>query len=121
MVDHWRFVNAHAPRSIVAQLKCKLFFRILRQLFFRTHLRYVVFPIYLILTLPYKSIKNVWSIKDTYIREKGYNILCYPSLIPSCIRVFIYLLFCPGPIEEGDCEKFGVSLSQLKADNTVQS
>ena len=34
MVDHWRFVNAHAPRSIVVQLKFKLFFRILHQLFF---------------------------------------------------------------------------------------
>ena len=43
------------------------------------------------------------------------------QFIPSCIRVFIYLLFCPGPIEEGDCEKFGVSLSQLKADNTVRN
>ena len=57
----------------------------------------------------------------THIREKGYDILCYPSLIPSCIRIFIYLLFCPGPIEEIDCEKFGVSLSQLKADNTVRN
>ena len=120
MVDHWRFVNAHAPRSIVAQLKCKLFFRILRQLFFRTHLRYVVFPIYLILTYPINQLKMFGQLK-THIREKGYNILCYPSLIPSCIRVFIYLLFCPGPIEEGDCEKFGVSLSQLKADNTVRN
>ena len=57
----------------------------------------------------------------THIREKGYDILCYPSLIPSSIRIFIYLLFCPGPIKEVDCEKFGVSLPQLKADNTVRN
>ena len=120
IVDHWRFVNAHAPCSIVVQLKFKLFFRILHQFFFRTHLRYVVFPIYLILTYPINQFKMFCQLK-THIREKGYDILCYPSLIPSSIRIFIYLLFCPGPIKEVDCEKFGVSLPQLKADNTMRN
>ena len=77
IVDHWRFVNAHAPRSIVAQLKFKLFFRILRQLFFRTHLRYVVFPIYLILTYPINQLKMFGQLK-THIREKVITFYVIP-------------------------------------------
>ncbi len=127
IVDHWRFVSAHAPRSIVVRLKFKLFIRIVHQLFFRTHLRYfvlpilryLVLPIYLILTYPVNQLRMFGQLK-IHTREKGYDILCYPSLIPSCIRLFIYLLFCPGPIQEADCQRFGVSLSQLLADGTVR-
>ena len=128
VIDHWRFISAHAPRSIVTHLKFKLFFRILHQLFFRTHLRYVahpllryfVFPIYLILTYPVNQVRMFGQLK-VHIKEKGDDILCYPSLIPSSIRLFVYLLFCPGPIEETDCQRFGISLSTLLANGTVRN
>lgn len=121
VIDHWRFVARHAPAKYRLQIQCQLIASICYQFLFRTRLRFIILPMIWLLRLPfriicycYKQVKMYGALPRLFINNRQ-HILCYPRKVPSSLRVFVYIFFCPGPLRRNDLESL-----QLKSEALLQ-
>jgi hypothetical protein len=121
VIDHWRFVHLHAPKSHRTLIKLRLVGRAIFNLGLRTPLRPVTLPILWCLLLPRKLLHLALGQVRTFrsfaisVRMKGMDAFCYPRKIPGSVRPFLYLLISPGPVHVNDCGRAGVNAEELVA------
>ncbi|MBE9139841.1 glycosyltransferase [Nodosilinea sp. LEGE 07088] len=119
VVDHWRFVQRHAPAPYRLLNLLRLSRRVAGNLAFRTPLRPFCLPFYWawravqILVMTIKLQAKIFVLFGKDIRDNGVDVLCYPHRIPKLIRIPVYLLLCPGPVRHSDCQGLGLAAETL--------
>ncbi|MBY5790000.1 glycosyltransferase [Rhizobium leguminosarum] len=118
-LDHWRFVTRHAPKEYRNHIRFRLVKRVIADLTLRTPARWFFFPIYLLLTSPWrtwavvKGQKRAFSRLGAAIRRDGADVVCQPKLIPGIIRLPVYLAVAPGPLKREHIEEHGLVADEL--------
>ena len=121
VIDHWRFVHLHAPKSHRNFIKLRLIGRAIFNLGIRTPLRPVTLPILWCLLFPRKLLRLALGQVRTFrsfaisVRMKGMDAFCHPRKMPGSIRPFLYLLVSPGPVHINDCRSAGANAEELVA------
>nr|WP_245305819.1 glycosyltransferase [Rhizobium leguminosarum] len=117
--DHWRFVARHAPNEYRNRIRFRLVKRVIADFTLRTPARWFFFPLYILLTLPWrtwavvKGQKRAFSRFATTIRKDGVNVVCQPKLIPGIVRLPVYLSVAPGPFKREHIEEHGLVADEL--------
>lgn len=117
--DHWRFVARHAPDEYRNRIRFRLVKRVVADFTLRTPARWFFFPLYVLLTLPWRILAVVKGQKRTFsrfaaaIRRDGADVVCQPKLIPGIIRLPVYLAMAPGPLKREHIEERGLIVDEL--------
>jgi len=118
-LDHWRFVTRHAPDEYRNRTRFRLVKRVIADFTLRTPARWFFFPLYVLLTLPWrtwavvKGQKRAFSRLAAAIRKDGADVVCQPKLIPGIIRLPVYLAVAPGPLKREHIEEHGLVADEL--------
>lgn len=110
VIDHWKFVSRHSPMRYRFVNHIRIIFGALKQLLLRTQLRPFILPFYYCLHFTGKQLKSFYRLPEL-VQVHRLQILCNPHVFPSLVRPPIYLLFCPGLLQDKDFGQLGVSPS----------
>ncbi|WP_216854924.1 glycosyltransferase family 2 protein [Burkholderia sp. L27(2015)] len=127
VVDHWRFVERHAPRQFSAAIRRRLIRRVIADFTLRTPLRPIFLPAYWLISLPWRiaavirAQQRMFSCFAVAIRERGIDVLCAPQKFPGLIRLPLYLFAAPGPLSPVDLARHGFNLDELLAQGLLRT
>ncbi|OIO72232.1 MAG: methyltransferase [Zetaproteobacteria bacterium CG_4_9_14_3_um_filter_49_83] len=127
IVDHWRFVGLHAPEQYRVNIQLSLMRRVLVDLTLRTPLRPLFIPLYWLRCLPRRIFSLIQGQRRTFalfaraIREDGISVLCNPQKFPGLIRMPLYLVASPGPLNRVTIEQQGLVVDELLTQGILRS
>ncbi|MGZ2482237.1 GT2 family glycosyltransferase [Rhizobium pisi] len=118
--DHWRFIGRHAPAAYRNRNRMRLIKRIVIDLTLRTGVRPFFLPIYWLTSLPGRTIAYIHNQRRMFrefrnaIATDGADVLCRPEIFPGVIRLPLFLVAAPGPVQEADVQSVGLDVATLR-------
>lgn len=126
VVDHWRFVDRHAPPHLRARIHRRLARRVLMDFALRTWLRPLCLPVYWLLSLPWRVRPFLANERRRFtaflagVHQRGRDVLCEPREFPRVLGLPLYMLGAPGPVTEEAVRASGLDLQQLLAQGVLR-
>lgn len=108
VIDHWKFVSLHAPKHSRTKNRIMIISRSLRKLALRTPLRPIFLPVHWFLlgvqSTRYKVVSEINAYRHliTAFKAMGWDVICYPTILPKTLRLPVYILLTPAPVGEQD-------------------
>jgi len=127
VVDHWRFVGLHAPEQYRVNIQRRLIRRVLVDLTLRTPLRPLFLPLYWLRCLPRRIFSLIQGQRRTFslfvraIRADGISVLCNPQKFPRLIRMLLYVVAAPRPLNRVTIEQQGLVVDELLTQGILRS
>jgi hypothetical protein len=119
ILNHWHFVALYSPLQYRFRIQASLLASAMSHLFLRTPARFFAYPVYRMSLLMYKFI--VYWLRQLrsclllpwLIRRLGFDLIFNPMLLPSSIRLPIYICACPGIVLNSDLANSSIPLTLL--------
>lgn len=126
VVDHWKFVSLHAPKQNRTKIQVKIISSSLRKLALRTPLRPMFMPVHWLLagiqSARYKVASEIRAYQRLIMEfnAMGWDVICHPRVLPKTLRLPVYILLTPAPVEEQNLRTSDLEPADILASMTLR-